>query len=354
MKRALILASVASALLFVPAASCVASTLSVSNPQALYAAVKASSAGDTILLRSGDYGVVQLDHLNFPGAGLTVKAAPGAKPVMTSLVAKNSKGLNFAGLEIAMAPKQQYGMFAIQSERISFDNMTAHQADGSLDGVGFFFRLSNRISVTNSEFHHLGVGGSALDTPNVTVSNNRFHDINTDGVDLAGSPAATVTANTFTDFFPGPGAHPDAIQFWGTKEHPMPAGSVVKDNIIRRGKGRVMQGIFVESQSNITIVGNAMSGTMTNGISVSATKTADIRDNFVQGYRDMGVRIIARGGSSNITVSGNVAPLVVDLRQGNEPGTVNFVENKTSRIRDAAVGDDSAMDAWLAKRGRKP
>ena len=351
MKRVLILAS---ALLSAAAAPCVASTLSVSNPQALYTAVKASSAGDTILLRTANYGVLELDNLNFGGAGLTVKAAPGAKPVMTSLVTKNSKGLNFAGLEIAMAPKQQYGIFAIESERITYDDMISHEADGALDGVGFFFRLSNRISITNSEFHHLGVGGTALDTPNVTISNNRFHDINTDGVDLAGSPAATVSGNTFTDFFPSEGAHPDAIQFWETKEHPMPAGSVVKDNIIRRGKGRVMQGIFVESQSNITIVGNAMSGTMTNGISVSSTKTADIRDNFVQGYRDMGVRIIARGGSANVTVSGNVSPLIVDLRQGNEPGTVNFVESKNTRIGDAAVGNDSAMDAWLAKRGRKP
>ena len=341
-------------LLFALSSPAAAATLTVANTASLWTALKASGPGDVIQLKSGSYGVLELNRMTFAAPGVTVSAAPGARPMLTSLVTKDSTGLTFVGLEVAMAPTQQYGIYAFGSARIRYDGMTVHQASEKLAGAGFLIRESKDVAITNSELHHLGVGGGVLDSAEVTVANSNFHDIDTDGVDIGGSAGAVVSNNRFSDFFPSPGAHPDAIQLWQTKEHPMPAGSVVKDNIIRRGKGRVMQGIFVESQSNITIVGNAMSGTMTNGIAVSGTKTADIRDNFVQGYRDMGVRIIARGGSSNITVSGNVAPLVVDLRQGNEPGTVNFVENKTSRIRDAAVGDDSAMDAWLAKRGRKP
>ena len=331
-----------------------ASTLSVNNTQALWAAVKASSPGDTVLLRTASYGPVELNNFNFAAPGVTVKAAPNAKPVLSGLTTKDSRGLNFSGLEIAMAPSQPYGVYALSSSRIKYETLNVHKADNSLTGTGFFLRDSSDLSITDSEFHHLGGGGGILDTSNATIANNRFHDIDTDGVDFGGSAGALVSGNTFTDFFPSEGAHPDAIQFWETKEHPMPSGAVVKDNIIRRGKGRAMQGIFVESQSNITIVGNAMSGTMANGISVSTTKTAEIRDNFVQGYRDFGARIIARGGSSNVTVTENVTPSVADLRQANEANNVNFVERKNTTIRDAAVGDNSAMDAWLAKRGRKP
>lgn len=205
MKRAFLVLCAALWAIAVPA---YASTLSVSNGQALWTAVKSSSPGDTVLMRSGSYGIVELSNFNFAAPGVTVKAAPGARPVMTSLVVKNSKGLNFAGLEIAMAPKQQYGIFAVASERINYDNMTSHQADNSMDGSGFFLRSSDRISVTNSEFHHVGVGGVSLDTSNLTVANNRFHDVDTDGVDLAGSPGATVSNNTFTDFFPSPARTP--------------------------------------------------------------------------------------------------------------------------------------------------
>jgi hypothetical protein len=283
------------------------------------------------------------------GPGVTIKPAPGAHPVFTGLAVDGSQGLTFQGLDIQMTPTQQYGVQAYSTSRIVLDGVIIHQADGSLNGVGVLARNSSDITVSNSEFHHLGVGFSAIDTVRPAVVGNRFHDIETDGMDFAGDPGASAIGNRLSDFTPGPGDHPDAIQFWATAANPLPSGGVARDNVIRRGKGQVMQGVFVEDQANITITGNGMSGTMYNGISLARVKTALIADNFVQGWADMGTRIITRGKSSDVTIRNNSSQSVVTV--DSEGPFPKYVESGTTKLQPAAAGDTSALDRWLAARG---
>jgi len=322
----------------------------VSTTDAVWAAVKAANAGDVITLAAGKYAALTLS--GFIKDGVTIK---GAGAVLGALTVTNCQGLNFDGLEVAQADTStgHYANAISGSSKIAFANMNVHTATGVLSGIGFFIRNSSEISVKASELHHLGVGMSIIDSPNCTVTGNTFHDINTDGIDNAGAPGVTIVGNHFTDFYPDVGAHPDAIQFWPTAANPRPSGAVVKDNVIVRGKGRVMQGIFVAGQDNITITGNAMAGTMYNGISLSGVNTALIADNFVQGFVDMGADIMVRGGSTKVVCRDNTCSQAPTTYAGATEAVVkpeDYLISGTVMIPAAQVGDLSALNAWLAAK----
>jgi hypothetical protein len=173
--------------------------------------------------------------------------------------------------------------------------------------------------------------------------------LQTDGVFGGGSSHVVVSGNHITEFHPQPGDHPDAIQFWGATNGTPGTDVTISDNVITRGGGEVIQGIFIEYTNNITITRNAMTGTMYNGIALGGVQHGLIEDNFVVGASDMGSRIITRDASSDVTVRNNVAEAVVNYEAaGANP---RYKEVNNSSVRAASPGDNTAMQAWLAKHG---
>jgi parallel beta-helix repeat protein len=228
---------------------------------------------------------------------------------------------------------------------VAFSNLTVVGASGTMNGVGAFVRSSDHVTVANSEFGWLGSGIAHLDDTNLTISGNTIHDINVDGVVGAGSSNVVVSGNSFTSFHPGEGDHPDAIQFFadGTLQS---SNVLIADNVITRGSGDPIQGVFIENTNHIEITGNAMSGTMYNGISVSASSYGLISNNYVQGWTDMSSGIIVRGGSANVSLvndtSQGIANYAVD---GVNP---NYTETGSTLISAAAVNSLTAMTSWLS------
>ncbi len=339
-------------------------TVTVSTADALWAALKAAAPGDVVQLADGTYPALNLySNDQYPlfvkaSPGVTVMPALGAHPVLAGLSLTGAQGLTFRGLDVQMTPTQQYGVFVGQSGLIVLDGLIIHQADGSRQGVGVFARESHDVTVSNSELHHLGVGVSAMDTVRPLVTTSRFHDIETDGVDLAGDPGARVAFNSFTDFRPVAGDHPDDVQSWGTAANPLPAGLIVEDNVMKRGLGDPTlppQGVFVADQAQVTIRKNAISCSLYNGISLSNVQTALIEINWDQGCSDFGSRIIVRGGSDSVTVRGNwVSQPIVNLVQAGEPVNTNFTDGGQTTIPGIVVPpagtapDTTAMDLWIA------
>jgi hypothetical protein len=124
---------------------------------------------------------------------------------------------------------------------------------------------------------------------------------------------------------------------------------VIKDNIFERGEGAVVQGIFLEDNEDVVVSGNALLGTMYNGIGLARVNRAVVENNFVQGYKDMGTRIITRGRSSDVMVRNNVAQTIVTFNDGGMPNP-GYKEERNKSIRAAALGDASAMETWLKSR----
>jgi hypothetical protein len=311
----------------------------ISDTTALWAALTAAKPGDTLLLGTANFGDFRRDAMAFAAPGITLQPAPGAKPVFSSFTSYRSGGVTLQDLEFAA---KGTGIILAQGERFNLLRLNLHGAEV---GLGVSLAAANKVSITFCEISHFGSGVNSSGCTDLTITDNALHDLHTDGILATAAVNATVSRNNIESFTPATGAHPDAIQF-AAYQGVNSANVVIEDNIITRGNGSYIQGIFIEGTNNLTIVDNAMSGTMSNGISVSSTATALVKGNFVQGYVDMDSRITVRGGSSNVTVEGNVASAVNSVIDSGAPNP-NFTSTDNTTIGPSAIGDNSAMAAWL-------
>jgi hypothetical protein len=327
-----------------------ASQVTVSSTDALSAALKTAHAGDTILLAPGTYAPISVYGMHFDGA-VTIQSADNAhQAVLNGITFNNSSGLALNNVNVAVAGQWAMGVTVMSSANISLTGLKVYGTSGSDEGVGVSIRSSTGVTVAGSDFTKIGAGIGFLDSDSVTVSRNTLHDIKTDGILGAGSTHVMVEGNSFTNFHPEAGDHPDAIQFFGGSTGAEGSDVTIRDNIIDRGSGDPIQGIFIESTKNIVISGNAMTGTAYNGISLSTTQHALVENNFVQGYDDMGSRIITRGQSSDVTVVHNTSQFTVTFLDGGLP-LPNYLASDNTTIAGMAPTDTSTLKTWLLQHG---
>lgn len=340
----LLAATIAFACLVSPA---FAATVAV-TPASYWNTLSAAQPGDVLQLQAGDYG--DLNAKNFPKAapGVTLQPAPGAMVAMGSINASGSTNLTFTDFDVTMKPTTQYGVtVGSGGQGVVFDRVKVHQADGSLlQGVGFWVRNAAGVTVRNSEFYWLGIGGGVMDSDKVTVAANHIHDVKTDGIMLSGTTNALVTRNLIHDHHPTAGDHPDGIQFFNTAAHATDRLEI-SANRVERGAGGIIQGIFGEDGANVAIHDNELLGTMYNGIGLSRTQGAEITRNFVAGYPDMATRIIVRNACDRVAISGNTAQQVVNYVAAGETPCSNVTLAGNTIIGPAAgPGDYAALNAW--------
>ena len=322
-------------------------TVTVTSTDALWSALKTAHAGDTIQLAAGTYTPVSLTGFHFDGTVTITSADSSHQAVLTGVSLNSDSGIAFSNLTVA-APAGATAVTVASSANLSFSGMNVHGTGAGAGGLGFFVRDSTGVSISGSEVSNIGSGIGHYNSDDVTISNNSLHDLATDGIFGGGSSHMVVSGNTITNFTPNVGDHPDAIQFWGSASGAPGTDIVVSDNVITRGSGDVMQGIFVENTSHIVISGNAMAGTMFNGISVSGTNGALITDNFVQGFTDMDSRIVVRGQSADVTVVHNTTQSVINLQDGGLPNP-NYAASDNTVVAGTVATDLSAMNTWLSQ-----
>ncbi|RYD73783.1 MAG: right-handed parallel beta-helix repeat-containing protein, partial [Verrucomicrobiaceae bacterium] len=225
-------------------------TYNVSNAAELNVALKAVGAGDKILLGAGDYGAVSLKNLTFD-ANITIASKdPSAQAVITKLDVAGSKGITFTDLEFSTNGSVKLGgLFSVVgSSKITFDNVYVH---GSLNGNpqddvdGIRLVDSKDVTITNSEFEQLRIAISHRDGDGMNISGNHIHDIRMDGIRGSGSSDILISKNYITDFYRVDGDHADAIQFFTGNTTEAAKNITITDNIIDRGDGLKMQGIFI-------------------------------------------------------------------------------------------------------------
>lgn len=272
-------------------------TFNVDSTAALNVALKAVRGGDTVLLSGGTYGGVAISGLNFT-TDVTFASADAARPaVITGLTVAGSSGLVFQDLVFnALATNGDNPFKVLGSNGIDLLRLHVH---GSLDNnpvndvSAFLIRESRDVSVRDSEFEQLSAGIGHLDNNGLIIAGNEFHDLRTDGIRGGGSSNVSITGNSFSSFYPQPGDHGDAIQFWTANTRTSAHDIVVSDNVFIRGKGlSAVQGIFFgEEVGNlpylrVVIDGNLIAGGGYNGISIFGGRDVRITDNVVAGFSD--------------------------------------------------------------------
>lgn len=325
--------------------------IQASNSDELLTGLSFAVSGDTISLEPGVYSGLSLRQIYFSGS-VTISSRDPARPaVFADLSVRDSMGLNFSDLEfVADSENGVYPFEVLGSDRVHFSGIYAHgslNGDPADDTAALMIRNSTNVSVTDSEFEQLWHGINFLDSDNVWIEGNAFHDLRTDGIRGGGTSDITVQYNSFTDFFPADGDHADAIQFWTSKTSDSAGDIVITGNIVARGYGGILQGIFLRDESgafpfqHVVVTNNLVIGGSNHGITVTGNDVL-VAGNMVVPYLDQKSRISV--SSETAKISDNLAPIY--LLNGE-----NVVPDG-NRVGPALSGDQvDAIDRWADSYG---
>lgn len=265
----------------------------VSDISGLRAALAGARGGDTILLMPGRYEGLVIQGLRLPG-GVTIRSRdPARRATLGRFTINGSANLTLADLELLVEPGAARESRITNSQDISLRSLDAHGTlDGSpvADGGALLVRFCQGFRLLDSNLHEVHVGLGVLQSTDVLVRGNHFHDVRLDGIRMAGVSRVVIDRNRFNDFYWVEPDHPDAIQFWTTNMRESASDIAITNNLIHRGKGRETQGIFMNDEQrrfpyrNVRIQGNTLLGTSYHGITVAAGEGVDISGNTVLAY----------------------------------------------------------------------
>lgn len=328
----------------------------VNSSSSLVAALKAASGGDVIQLAPGQYSGLVLQNLSFDKPVTITSQDPNNLAVLNNFVVKDSSGLAFQNLEFEAVGTPGASSFTLwQCSNISFDSLDVH---GSLDNNpqndpwGLLIRNSSGVTVSNSEFHDLGIAIGHLNSDYVKIIGNNIHTIRWDGIDGGGSQHVVISGNYLTDFHPLPTDHQDAIQFWTSGTSRPGSDITVTNNVIVRGDGVAMQGVFIGDEvgdmqyTNVTITDNLLIGTLYNGIAVSHTDGLTISDNTIVSLPDQ-LSWVSALNVVNASMTGNSSAYYNTTKAG------GLTQDHNSVIAVASDGGLSVLRAWLADHADK-
>ena len=298
-------------------------TFTVNTTAQLESVLLASKGGDTILLAPGQYDNAFLKGAPTKGTDTITSLDPSHPAVLTSLILNNSQNLTLTNLvfDLSNDAAQAQPFVVENSKQINLSYISLH---GSMDNnpqddtTALVIRNVTNISVTNSEFQQAMVGITAINDQHLTVSGNSFHDMRLDGIHVAGSDYVTVSKNYFTDFYPqgdpnNGGDHPDAIQFYTLNTTTVPNQISVTGNVIVRGAGAPIHGIFFDDEvgnltfQNVSIKNNTIIGEGYDGIALTDVNAPQIASNTIQPYADIAASGIRLTNVTNPVLTSNQA-----------------------------------------------
>lgn len=302
------------------AAAAVGPEITLSSPEELKSVlpdIAGRSTATTIRLKQGIYPEITIQNIK-ARAPVTIISVNQASPaVIQQMTVRGSSNIRFQNINFHASERPvPFPFLIVNSDTIAFghNNFTSHRGADDIFTANavLFLRNSNNINVSDNDFSNSKHGLSILNIDQLKIYQNHFHNLQTDGIRGGGITNATIEGNSFTDFFPKKGDHPDAIQIWSAQQTKPGRNIIVRNNLIVRGAGKVMQGIFIHDNSkklpfeDIQITGNMLIGTMYNGIAISSGNRVTIKDNDVIGLPDMKSWIRIQD-SDNISLEDNRA-----------------------------------------------
>ena len=278
--------------------------------------------GDEILLMSGNYGNLWLNVYNTEianSAFVTIAAAPGQTPVLTSLFIAGTSYWAFNGLKVQSLLGAAIGGYwlvdiddfspTFPTSNIVLENMTI----SSQDNVAGWSKAQWVANARNALFIHSTPGttatkcisltgshianvrtGAAIAAGQVVFSNNQIDHFGDDGLDYAASNIA-LTHNTIQDNLDlGDGNHEDAMQ---GQAGFLAAGATVNhfvnvlidsNLIVRQTDPKLpfptyLQGIdaFDADWTNVTVTNNVVVTSACHGITFGSIHNSLIANNTV-------------------------------------------------------------------------
>lgn len=326
-------------------------TFNVSTSAQLLTAMKSAQGGDTISLASGTYSNVSLSGFNY-SSNITIVSADADKPAnFSDLLISKSSNITIADINLTTSNSRSVNDFTIvNSSKITVDNVVVgpDNLSAGKDETGLLIRWSSDVVVKNSEFKNLGFGLAHLESNGVTIENNSFHDLRSDGIRGGGTSNIEISGNTFTNFYPLSGDHPDMIQFWTVNTTKTAENIVVDGNVFIRGDGAAAQGVFMGDEArlgykNVTISDNLIVGGLYNGITANSILSGSVTGNTVVGLPGQMSWIIYKADSP-VALTGNASTTY------NTTNSSQAVPEGNTKIATPTDGGAAIIAAWQASQ----
>lgn len=265
-----------------------ASTSPVFSIADLERALASAPANSVIAIAPGQYPTPVLKDLHLTNVTIT-SADPAHPAVFVGGGIKASSGVTFDHIDFESVFGHAFDINS--SDHVQVVNSRIYsRGDPSTAGDGLGIWGSRNISVTGSEFHNLRLGLIYNTQEHLSIVGNTFHDIREHGIHGAQSNYVLVEDNDFTDFYPAPRDHPDAMFLSTSGVKVTSHDFIFRNNAVIKGKGARIQGVFVKDTShlypfsNVTVDGNWILGEGYNGIGINGAVSPVVTNNHVLSY----------------------------------------------------------------------
>lgn len=316
-------------------------TKTVSNASQLKAALDSANGGDTISLKSGNYGSFDFDNYKF-SKFVTITSADGKNGAkFTDIDVYNSSYLRFDGIHVS-APDNGGSATKVvdiqKSHHIDFFNSEVNAKEDAVKPITGYFGIyvnggSKNVRVEGNYVHDVQNGVAFYGTDDITVKNNTMDYIGIDSFKFSNVDGAVIEDNMGPLYqFAKSGAHEDFMQFQGAASKNV----VIRGNVFMPKNIDDVQGIFLAGDgghTNILIEQNIIYTNMANGIVVENGKNVTINENTL---------INAHTNSSNTTAifasGAKITNNIYTKHKGGIEGS-NLVVQHYSKNADHYIGD---------------
>lgn len=322
-----------------------------STPQ-LILALRDARGGQRILLAPGDYAPFSLRGIAPASEVVITSQDPARAAILTGVNLRGGANLTFRNLVLrasGTAAQEDFLFHGVRNLTISHVLASGRAGPAGLAHDKIMqLRECTNATITRSEFTNGVIGVSLLDTSGVAVTSSYFHDLRMDAIRGGGNSNVVIAYNYITGLSPNAADHPDGIQFWTSRQKAAARDIKIIGNVIHRGRGKPMQGIFMRDETdnlpyrNILLQDNIVVGGMFNGIAVlSDTISLTLTNNIVAAYPDQKswIRVNAHAKLNN-----NRAPIyLISNKRVEAPGNNQVVPPRSD---DGAA----ALKTWAVGR----
>lgn len=321
---------------------------------ALVRTLRCASAGATITLApDARFGAVALSGSGGAagsGGGVTIRSVDRTRPArFQGLTMRNMHGVTLR--DVAFEGEGGNGQRAMLSI-LGGSGLRVEGVTFTGDPVSFrpeleaalTVRKASDVTIASSRIEGFRNGVALRDSSRIVITGNAIRRMQTDGIRAAGVRDLRIARNVIASFTPAPRDHPDGVQLWSRNPQEASENIVIEENLILKGQGMPIQGIFLRAAPNapfrnVTIRANMVVGQRWNGIAVMGADTVAVSANAILPMSGQ-MSWLRLASCTNAIANGNQAGRFVVNADVRQTGNV---------LTGLAPATESAIRQWRAR-----